>query len=112
MITAVIQFRLPQGTTREDMLSVFKATGPNYQGMPGLIRKYYLYGDEGTAGGACLWESREAADAVYTDEWHKMVTERYRSEPEVAYFETPVVVDNVSGDIIDEAAEYPAPRRQ
>ena len=34
-----------------------------------------------------------------------MVTERYGSEPEIAYFETPVVVDNVSGDVIAEAAE-------
>ncbi len=105
MITAVVQFKLPEGTTREDMIGVIKATAPNYRGMPGLIRKYYLYGDEGTAGGAYLWESREAADAVYTDEWRKMVTERYGSEPEIAYFETPVVVDNVSGDVIAEAAE-------
>ena len=105
MITAVVQLKLPEGTSREDMYGVFEATAPNYQGMPGLIRKYYLYGDEGTAGGAYLWESREAADAVYTDEWRKMVTERYGSEPEIAYFETPVVVDNVSGDVIAEAAE-------
>jgi hypothetical protein len=105
MITAVVQFKLPKGTKREDMIGVFKATAPNYRGIPGLIRKYYLYGDEGTAGGAYLWESREAADAVYTDDWRKMVAERYGSEPEIAYFETPVVVDNVSGDVIAEAAE-------
>ena len=105
MITAVVQFKLPKGTSREDVFKAFKASSPNYQGLPGLIRKYYLYGDEGVAGGAYLWESREAAEAVYTAEWRKMVAERYGSDPIIAYFETPVVVDNVSGDVIAEAAE-------
>lgn len=105
MITAVVQFKLPEGTSREDVIKTFKASSPNYQGMPGLIRKYYLYGEEGIAGGAYLWESREAAEAVYTADWRKMVAERYGSEPVIAYFDTPVVVDNVSGDVIAEAAE-------
>ena len=52
-----------------------------------------------------LWESREAAEAVYTADWHKRVAERYGSEPTVTYFETPIVVDNVSGDVIAEAAD-------
>ena len=73
--------------------------------MPGLIRKYYLYGDDGVAGGAYLWESREAAEAVYTAEWREMIAARYGSEPMVTYFETPLVVDNVSGDVIGEAAD-------
>ena len=105
MITAVVQFKLPEGTSQEDVFAAFKASAPNYQGMPGLIRKYYLYGENGVAGGAYLWESREAAEAVYTAEWRKMVTERYGSEPTIAYFDTPVIVDNASGDVIAQAAE-------
>ena len=105
MITAIVQFKLPEETSREDAMKTFKASVSKYQGMPGLIRKYYLYGDDGVAGGAYLWESREAAEAVYTAEWHKMVAERYGSEPTVTYFETPIVVDNVSGDVIAEAAD-------
>ncbi len=64
MITAVVQFKLPKGTTREDMLNVFKATAPNYQGMPGLVRKYYLYGDDGVAGGAYLWHLRVIGNSI------------------------------------------------
>ena len=104
MITAVVQFKLPEGTSREEVFKAFKASSPNYQGMPGLIRKYYLYGEEGVAGGAYPWESRKAADAVYTADWRKMVTERYGSEPVIAYFDTPVIVDNVSGDITSDVA--------
>ena len=105
MITALVQFKLPKETSREDVMKAFKASASKYQGMPGLIRKYYLYGDDGVAGGAYLWESREAAEAVYTAEWRRMVAERYGSDPTVTYFETPIVVDNATGDVIGEAAE-------
>ncbi len=105
MITAIVQFTLPKETSREDAMKVFKTSASKYRGMPGLIRKYYLYGDDGVAGGAYLWESREAAEAVFTAEWREMIAERYGSAPMVTYFETPLVVDNVSGDVIGEAAE-------
>ncbi len=103
MITAVIQIKLPEGKSRSDVVKAFKASAPNYQGMAGLVRKYFLYGDEGLSGGAYLWESREAAEAIYTADWRKMVAERYGSEPTITYFDTPVVVDNVSGEVISEA---------
>ncbi len=105
MITAVVQFKIPEGTTREDVIKAFKASVPKYKGMPGLVRKYYLYSDEGNIGGVYLWESRESAEAVYTAEWRKMVAERYGSEPSIAYFDTPIVVDNATGDVIAGAAE-------
>ncbi len=105
MITALVQFKLPAGTSRDDIVETFNSTAPKYQGLPGLIRKYYLIGNEGTAGGAYLWDNREAAEAVYTTEWRKMIAERYGAEPVITYFETPLVVDNVSGDVTSEAAE-------
>ena len=98
MITVVVQFQLPKGTTREEVFRTFQTSTSRYHGMPGLIRKYYLYGDEGVAGGAYLWEGREAAEAVYTDEWRQNAKKRYGVEPTIAYFETPLVVDNDSGD--------------
>lgn len=105
MITALVQFKLPEGTTREDLVKTFNGTAPKYQGLAGLVRKYYLFSEDGMAGGAYLWESREAADAVYTPEWRQMIAERYASEPTVTYFDTPVIVDNATGHIVSEAAE-------
>jgi hypothetical protein len=48
MITALVRFRLPQGTSREDAKAMFEKSAPNYRGIPGLVRKYYLYGDDQT----------------------------------------------------------------
>ena len=72
---------------------------PDEAFLAGLIPKYYLFDGQGTAGGCYLWESRAAADAVYTPEWKAYITERYGAAPEILYFETPVVVDNVIGEI-------------
>ena len=65
MITAVVRFRLPEGTTRDDAKAMFEKSAPNYRGVPGLVRKYYLYGDDRTGGGVYLWNSREAAERFY-----------------------------------------------
>ena len=105
MITAMVQFRLPEGTMRDDILQAFKTSVEQLRGHPGLIRKYYLYNaEEGTAAGAYLWESRAAADALYTPEWHRMIAERYGSVPTITWFETPFVLDNATGEVIAEAA--------
>ncbi len=105
MITAIVQFKLPAGTSPAQAAELFKASAPNYRGVPGLIRKYYLLGDDGTGGGAYLWESRAAADALYTEEWRAMIAERFGAEPKITFYETPVVVDNTADEVITAAAE-------
>jgi len=42
MITALVQFKLPQPVTREKAQEIFLSTAPRYRKTPGLIRKYYL----------------------------------------------------------------------
>jgi len=56
MITAVVRFRLPEGTTRDDAKAMFEKSAPNYRGVPGLVRKYYLYGEDRTGGGVLSLE--------------------------------------------------------
>jgi hypothetical protein len=41
-----------------------RKSAPNYRGVPGLVRKYYLYGDDQTGGGVYLWDSRDAAERL------------------------------------------------
>ena len=96
MITAVVRFKLPQGTRLESAKALFEKSAPNYKGVPGLVRKYYLFGEDRTGGGVYLWKSREAAERMYSDTWRKMIAERYGTAPEVTYYETPVIVDNVT----------------
>lgn len=94
MITAIVKFPLPEGTSAADARAMFEKSAPKYEGIPGLVRKYYLFGEDGTGGGVYLWESREAAERVYSDEWKQTIRERYGSAPKVDYFESPVIVDN------------------
>ena len=37
MITAVVRFRLPEGTTRDDAKAMFEKSAPNYRGVTGLL---------------------------------------------------------------------------
>ncbi|WP_372678668.1 hypothetical protein [Desulfosarcina sp.] len=101
MITVIVEFGLPKPISSQQAREIFLSTAPKYQGLPGLIRKYYfLFPDGTTAGGVYLWQSREDADRLYTDEWRAFVRGKYGSEPVLKYLETPVVVDNVSNEII------------
>jgi hypothetical protein len=106
MITALVRFKLPPTIDAAKAAELFQGSAPKYQGLPGLIRKYYLFDAESRTGGGCyLWESREAAERVYTAEWRQMIGDRYGAAPEISYFETPVVVDNTLGKTILDAAE-------
>jgi hypothetical protein len=97
MITAIVQFRLPNPLTRETAQELFLSTAPKYRDAQGLVRKYYLLSADGTtAGGAYLWKSRAEAERVYTAEWKQFIAKTYGAEPRVEYFETPVVVDNLT----------------
>ncbi len=105
MITALIQFKLPKPITLAQAREIFLGTAPKYREVDGLIRKYYiLSADGGTGGGVYLWNSRESAERLYTEDWKKFILEKYGSEPTVTYFETPVIVDNLSGEIIRDEA--------
>lgn len=100
MITAIVQFKLPQVLSRETACEIFSSTSQKYRNIHGLIRKYYILSqDGGSAGGVYLWNSLEDAERLYTEEWKKFILEKYGALPSVTYFETPVIVDNVSGEI-------------
>jgi hypothetical protein len=101
MITALVQFRLPHPVTLEQAREIFFSTAPKYREVPGLIRKYYLLSEDGkTAGGVYLWKSREDAERLYTDDWKKFIVDKYGAKPSIQYFASPVIVDNMTGEIL------------
>ncbi|MBI4523270.1 MAG: YdhR family protein [Deltaproteobacteria bacterium] len=101
MVVAVVRFPTG-GAAPEEMRRRYRSTAPKYQKVAGLIRKYYLLSEHGThGGGAYLFESKDAAEKLYTAEWRKYIKDFYGAEPEIQYFECPVVVDNVTGKILD-----------
>ncbi len=110
MITAITNFRLQKPISREEAHRIFLSTAPKYLGMPGLVRKCYIWAEDGShVGGLYLWNSRREAEAMYSESWRAYVRAKYGTEPTVTYFESPVVVDNVSNEIITD--EEPADSR-
>ena len=105
MITELVLFDLPADMSREDLLAKYRSTAPKWQANPDLIRKTYVYDPERRQGGGVyLWRDVDAARRWHDDEWRSFVVELYGSEPVIRYFETPLVVDNAAGEIVEEAA--------
>lgn len=101
MITTLVQIKLSETLSLNKAQDIFASTAPKYLELEGLIRKYYILSEDGeTAGGVYLWESRKAAKMLYTDEWKNFIFQKYGSEPSVTYFNSPVIVDNLLGEII------------
>ena len=94
----VVQFDLPK-RTEDQAIKGGTASAPTYRdlGKKGLIRKDYLNGDAGT-GGVYLWESRQAAEAWYTEERIAELTERFGVRPRLTWYDTHVTVDNLKGE--------------
>ena len=96
MITAIVNFTLPSAITLEVATELFKNGADNYRSVPGLIRKYYLLSDDGqTAGGIYLWKNQESAVDFYNQDWFQLIEDKYHCTPNISYFQTPVVVDNL-----------------
>ena len=101
MISVIVQFKLPKPITKGEARQTFLSTAPKYEGLSGLIRKYYILSEDGgTAGGIYLWNSKEDSDRLYTEAWRSFVTEKYGTEPSLTYFECPIVIDNLSHQVL------------
>lgn len=103
MITVITQFQLPAPLAREAAKQIFMSTAPKYRDYPGLIRKYYHLSKDGRMAGAVyLWKSLAEAEKLYTEEWKRVVTEKYRSAPSLVFYDCSVVVDNITREIVDD----------
>jgi len=102
MITALVQFKVKDGTTQEEVFTNMKNVAPKFEGMPGLLRKNFVFdGERGVGGGVYTWENRESAEKVYAEggPWREAIRNLYDVDPDITIFETPVVVDNEQGKI-------------
>ncbi|MBW4520502.1 MAG: YdhR family protein [Scytolyngbya sp. HA4215-MV1] len=101
MLTVLVQFQLPASVTREQAEKLFARIAGIYHEIPGLIRKYFLLAEDGkTAGGVYLWRTRQEAESFYNENFKLAIAEKFGSEPSITYFESPVVVDNLTGETI------------
>lgn len=95
MITTIVQFQLPNSISLDQAQTLFDQAAPGFQHIPGLIRKYFLLSDNGeTAGGVYLWNCRENAEQFYGNGFSQSIVAKFGTEPTIAYFQSPVIVDN------------------
>jgi len=95
MIAALITFDVESPLSLEEATAKFESTAPNYRGLPHLISKAYIRSEDGrTVGGFYVWDSREAANAMYGGDWEDRVTAVYGVKPHLQYFDVPVLIEN------------------
>jgi hypothetical protein len=100
MITVIVNFKIAEDVDENAIKQKFLETSPMYRDVSGLIRKNYLIDIERhTAGGVYTFDNLENAKMWFDQERINWLTNRY-SSPSITYFETPIVVDNESGNIV------------
>ena len=97
MITAIVRYKLPAAIGREACRAHFTSIAPGFGKVDGLIRKQFIWSENGTAGGVYQWESIEQAKQFYSGPWLDGILTRYGTYPEIEYFETFAVTDNPGG---------------
>ncbi len=104
MHTVMWTFKVPVGTGRQDLVNTINATAHTYQGIPGLIRKYYGIAEDGqTLVGIYLWKSKADAERFYTPDWVAMVTKRWGAAPLKQQWDTPMVVESAEQRLVKAA---------
>lgn len=105
MITEYVRFALPAGINREQVIAGMREVAPRWRREPNLIRKtFILDADLRFTGAFYLWRDKASAQAAHDEAWRQRVRTTYGSEPEIVYFDTPLVVDNALGQVIEEGA--------
>jgi hypothetical protein len=105
MHTLMWTFKVPARTSKAQLLETIAATAHTYEGVPGLIRKYYgIRPDGGSLVGIYLWESAASAAAFHTADWVAMATRRWGAPPQRQEWETPMVVESARRQLVAEKA--------
>ncbi len=101
MITSITKIKLCTAISLEAAKKEFTEIAPMFKNPQGLIRKQFLLSENGALiGGVYLWQDMESARNFNENILMGMVKQKYGVLPEVDYFETPVIVDNSTGEII------------
>ena len=95
MTTVVTRFPLPANVPTEQIRAGFTEAAPHFQNVPGLVRKQFLLSPDGkTAGGVYLWSDEAAARSFMLERVAPMIRAKFRVEPTIEFFESPVIVEN------------------
>jgi heme-degrading monooxygenase HmoA len=80
---------------RDRVINVADQARAMFEGMPGLRFKLFTFDEkQQRATNLYVWESREAADAFFSEELRERVTVLYGASPSVEFVEIAQIVDN------------------
>ncbi|MFM2042524.1 MAG: hypothetical protein RLY86_1100 [Pseudomonadota bacterium] len=100
MITVFSKYPLRPGLTREQAIAEIQETIHVYKDRPGVIRKYIcLDWDRRVGYGVYLWSDRALAEKFY-EMARPIIARQVGAEPEITFLDTPIIVDNASGEVI------------
>src|SRR5215470_5450335 len=106
MITSITRFQLPPGIPTETIKSGYLEVASHFKHPSRLLRKYFLISEDGkTGGGVYLWNSMVEARSFSEGVIRPMIREKFKLEASIEYFEAPVVVDNLTSEIITDPAQ-------
>jgi hypothetical protein len=90
--------------TAQQCLNPRDMRAPEFREVPGLVRKQFIYAEDGWADGVYLWESRQQAEGFYSGPWLDGIRERYGMDPVIRYFHTAAITDNREASVVFLAA--------
>ena len=100
MVIVIVTFKISSGMTEPILKEKFMESSGMYKDTPGLIRKNYLSDiKNNTAGGVYCFDTLENAKNWFDDKRIDWLTQRY-SKPEINFYDNPIVIDNISNEII------------
>lgn len=99
------KYDVMEGKNRHDLIDEIKGSAPDYQGVPGLIRKYYgIAPDCKSVVEFYLWKSRADADRFFNIDWEGETSRRWESALMTRQdFEVPLVVESEQKRLITHA---------
>jgi hypothetical protein len=96
LTTVITRFAVPAEVNASDMRGDFAQAAPAFRNVPHLLRKQFLLSPDGrTAGGIYLWENEEAARTFMQQRIAPMIRDKFRVEPTIEFYDSPVIVENV-----------------
>lgn len=101
MIIELVVQKLPPGTDETTLRQYARETIPRWKDNPELIRKHYVYTEDGCGAGIYVWPSREAAQRGHDLAWRNAVEHRTGSPPIIQYFDLFMILDNENGQITE-----------
>ena len=94
-------YQMPSSMTEEQVRELFASVADRYLGIPGLVRKYFGYGEGAREVVTIyLWHSQADADAFHTPAWIADAAARWGAAPTKQAWTVPVVAESALGAVI------------